>query len=116
MRANTSAVVKPSWLGSIVLHVLGTILSILFFLVIVVLSLTTSVPAWVWIPLAVADLLLIILQFRLKPAGRGVGVGVAGVILVTVIAIVSSQVFAATPAILGEDGRLLPGSIATWRK
>jgi hypothetical protein len=92
------------------------ILSILFFLVIVLLPLTTSVPAWVWIPLAVADLLLIILQFRLKPAGRGVGVGVAGVILVTVIAIVASQVFAATPAILGEDGRLLPGSIATLEK
>jgi pimeloyl-ACP methyl ester carboxylesterase len=71
------------------------------------------VPAWVWIPLALLDAALLIVQFRLRPVWRGVAVSLAGVTAVSLMAVLSSQWFALTPPILGDDGQPLPGSIAT---
>ena len=93
-------------------RILALVITILLGLVVILLPLTTSVPAWVWIPLGIADLVLIILQFRIAPAWRGVTVGLSGMVIVSLIATVASQVFAATPPIVGGNGQQVPGSIA----
>ena len=59
-----------------ILGVIGRILALLAAVVlclpVVLLPISTLVPAWVWIPLGVSDLVLIFLQFHLKPAWRGI--------------------------------------------
>lgn len=42
--------------------------------------------------------------------------GLAGILLLSTIAIVASQIFDATPRITGESGKPIPGSIATLEK
>jgi hypothetical protein len=83
---------------------------------VVLLPLSTSVPAWIWIVLAIADAVLLFLQFRLSPIWRGIAIGLAGMTLVGLIAIAASQIFAATPPITYANGKPLPGSIATLEK
>jgi hypothetical protein len=97
-------------------RILALVITLLLGLVVILLPLTTSVPAWVWIPLAIADLVLVALQFRLSPAGRGITVGLSGLVIVSLIAVAASQFFADTPPILGADGQPIPGSIATLEK
>jgi pimeloyl-ACP methyl ester carboxylesterase len=111
---------KPSSIGWRIAFIIGCILivivSILLCLPVVLLPLSTAVPAWTWILLAAADLALILLSFRLKPANRARVILLGGLILVCVVAIAASQVFAATPAITGPDGKPVPGSIAVLEK
>jgi pimeloyl-ACP methyl ester carboxylesterase len=66
--------------------------------------------------LAVADLGLLVAFFALRPAGKATFVSLAGLLVVAVLAVASSQSFAMTPPILGADGKPLPGSIATLEK
>jgi uncharacterized BrkB/YihY/UPF0761 family membrane protein len=89
------------------------ILVILLCLPVVLLPLTTSVPAWSWILLVIADVMLIMALFRVTPNGRGMSVGLSGMTLVSILAIVASQVFAATPPITDVNGEPLPNSIAS---
>jgi pimeloyl-ACP methyl ester carboxylesterase len=96
--------------------VLAFILALVPGLPVLLLPLTTSVPAWVWIPLASADIALVILLFRLNPPARGISTGLAGILIVSIIAVVASQIFAATPPITDENGNAIPGSIATLEK
>lgn len=88
-------------------------LLILLWLPVLLLPLSTAVPAWAWAPLALADLALLILALRLRPGWRGGGLGLAGTLLVALLAVGASQLLAATPPIMGADGRPLPGAIAT---
>ena len=97
-------------------RIMALLITILLCVPVILLPLTTSVPAWVWIPLAVADVTLIILQFRFALASWGTLGVLAGIIIVGLIAVVASQLFAATPPITGADGQLIPGSIATLEK
>jgi pimeloyl-ACP methyl ester carboxylesterase len=83
---------------------------------VILLPFTTSVPAWAWILLALAEIGLIILQFRMAPAWQAITLGLGGMILVSAVAIAASQVFAATPAITGANGKPIPGSIASLEK
>jgi hypothetical protein len=92
------------------------LIAILLFLPVVLLPLSTSVPAWVWIVLALTDVILLILQFRLSSAWRGIAIGLAGMVLVGLIAISASQIFAATPPIKDSNGKLISGSITTLEK
>lgn len=94
----------------------GVILAILLALPVLLLPVSTAVPSWVWIPCALMDIALIVLQFRLRPAPRGIAAGIAGTLLISLIAVIASQAFAATPAITGTDGKPLPGSIASLEK
>ncbi len=103
---------KFSWIGRISL-LLG---SSLLCLPVILLPFTTSVPAWAWILLALAEAALILFLFRNASTGWGVAVGLSGMVLVGIVAIAASQFFAATPAIRGEDGKPLPGSIAVLEK
>ncbi len=102
------------------LHVLGRVLALLLAIVlclpIVLLPLTTAVPAWLWITLAIIDIVLVILQFRLTPVWRGLAMGIGGLLVTSLIAVAASQYFAQTPPIVDEQGKPIPGSIATLEK
>ena len=100
----------------IVLRILTTLLTILLCLPIVLLPLTTSVPAWAWIFLALVDAALIVIQFRMIPIWRGVSIGITGMVIVTLLAIIASQVFATTPLITDANGKPLSNSIASLEK
>lgn len=100
----------------IILNILIATLVILLCLPVVLLPLTTSVPAWSWILLALADVVLIVALFRITPIRRGITIGLSGMTLVSILAIIASQVFAATPLITDANGEPLPNSIATLEK
>ena len=97
-------------------RILTVLLTILLCLPVILLPLTTSVPAWVWVLLAVADVALIILQFRFALFSLSTLGILGGILLVSLIAVVASQVFAATPPIVGADGQPIPNSIASLEK
>jgi pimeloyl-ACP methyl ester carboxylesterase len=101
---------------SVLGRILILLIALLLCLPVILLPLTTSVPAWVWILLAVADAALIVLQFRLALASLGTLGVLAGILLVSLIAVAASQFFAATPPIEDADGAPIPGSIATLEK
>ncbi len=102
------------------LRLIGRVLALLFATIlclpVILLPLTTAVPAWAWIPLGILDILFLILQFRLSPAWRGIAISLAGLLITTLLAIAASQYFAQTPPIVDEQGRPIPGSIATLEK
>jgi pimeloyl-ACP methyl ester carboxylesterase len=89
------------------------ILTLLLCLPVALLPIGTLVPTWMWALLAVADLLFIVAIFWLKWSRGAVLSSLFGVLLVTAVAVVVSQVYAGTPPITGPDGKPLPGSIAT---
>ena len=103
-----------------ILALLGRLVALLatLFLCVPVLLLpqATAVPVWVWIPLVAANIALLVLFFWLKPAWKGATVALAGVFLVGVTAVFASQTFAMTPPITDDQGKPLPGSIATLEK
>lgn len=89
------------------------LVSVLLCIPIILLPLSTPVPAWIWIPLGIMDIALIILQFRIAPAWRGITVSLSGMFLVSLIAVVTSQFFAFTQPITDAQGDIIPGSIAS---
>ncbi len=97
-------------------RILALLLTLALCLPIVLLPTATAVPAPVWVLLAIVDVLLLLVQFQLTPAWRGIAISLAGVVLVSLIAIVVSQLFASTPSITDASGRPIPGSIATLEK
>jgi pimeloyl-ACP methyl ester carboxylesterase len=97
-------------------RILTLLLTFLLCLPVILLPFTTSVPAWVWILLAIADAALMILQFCFALASRGTLGVLAGMLLIVLIAVATSQFFAATPPITDADGQPIPGSIATLEK
>ena len=92
------------------------ILTLLLCLPVILLPFTTSVPHWLWILLAAADVALIFLPFRFAPASWGTLGVTGGILLVSLVAVIASQVFAATPPITDANGRPIPGSIASLEK
>jgi len=122
---SSSNVVKPKSksfgkIGRKIATTLGRILillvTILLCLPVILLPLTTSAPTWVWILLAVVDIALIILQFRFTSVFRSrLGI-LAGILLVSLIAVLASRSFASTPPITDAQGQPIPGSIATLEK
>lgn len=101
---------------SVLGYLLIVLLTVVICLPILLLPLTTAVPSWIWVLCALADLALIVLMFRMRPARRGITTGIAGTLLVSLIAVIASQAFAATPPINAADGKPLRGSIATLEK
>ena len=110
--------VKPSAgrrLGTVGLWLLGGLLFVVLLVVVLLLPLSTAVPAWVWILLLVGDLVLAVVLLRSRrPPTKAAALG--GVALVAVGALVASQLFAATPPITGADGEPMPHSIASLEK
>jgi pimeloyl-ACP methyl ester carboxylesterase len=95
---------------------LAILLSIILCLPIVLLATATAVPAFVWMVLVAAAVALLVLQFRLKPAWRGAAVSLIGLFVVSVSAVLASQLLAFTPPIVDASGQPIPGSIATLEK
>ena len=106
--AHTSVLVLGRILGLMVALVVG--------LPVILLPFTTAVPVWVFVLLAAVDVALIILQFRFDLLSLSTAVVFAGFVLVSVLAVVTSQIFAATPPIRDANGQRIPGSIATLEK
>jgi pimeloyl-ACP methyl ester carboxylesterase len=88
---------------SMVMVVLGRILAllaaVLLCLPVVLLPSATSVPMLVWVLLTIADVALLIMQFRIAPTWLGITASPVGVMVVSLVAIAASQVFASTPPI-----------------
>jgi pimeloyl-ACP methyl ester carboxylesterase len=111
-RGNRSAM---RWLGLVGLWLLGVLLFLLLLVAVLLLPASTAVPASIWILLLLGDLALAFWLLRSRrPLAKTVGFG--GLVLVAVMAVVASQVFAATPRIADADGRPLPNSIASLEK
>jgi pimeloyl-ACP methyl ester carboxylesterase len=83
---------------------------------VILLPSTTSVPAPRWILLMIVDVALLILLFRFKPVRRGSTVSLTGVMVVSLVAVIASQLFAMTPPIADAQGKTLPGSIAALER
>lgn len=115
MKANRSSSFMKN-LASGLIRVLTLLISVLLGLPIILLPLSTPVPAWIWVPLAVVAVALIVAPFRLTSLWRGSTLGVIGVALVSLLAVVISQVYTFTPPITDAQGNAIPGSIATLEK
>lgn len=100
----------------VLLRVILFLISLILCLPLLLLPKATLVPAYIWIPLILLDLALLVAYFAIKPFVKGTLLPFMGIVLVAVVAVVTSQLFAATPPILGEDGQPLPGSIATLER
>jgi pimeloyl-ACP methyl ester carboxylesterase len=97
-------------------RILALLITLLLCVPVILLPFTTSVPAWIWALLAIADVALVILQFRFALISTGTLGVIGGILLVSLIAIVASQFFAATPPITDANGRPVPNSIASLEK
>ena len=97
-------------------YLLAFLVAMILCLPVILLPISTTVPAWVWIPLGIVDVVLLILLFHLTPAWRGISTGLAGVTLIAIMAIIASQYFTKTPPITDAQGNPIPGSIATLEK
>jgi FtsH-binding integral membrane protein len=102
-------------LGIVGLWLLGVLLFLLLLVPVLLLPVSTAVPPWVWILLLLVDLALAFWLLRSRrPLAKTVGFG--GAVLVAVMAVVASQLLAATPPITNADGQPLPNSIASLEK
>lgn len=97
-------------------RVLILLVSLVLCLPVILTPLSTLIPAWIWIPLALMDIVLLILQFRMDPVWRGSLITISGLVVVSLIAVVTSQYFARTPSITDANGKPIPNSIATLEK
>lgn len=100
----------------ILLYFLDTIFVILFCLPVILLPAATSVPSWIWILFMIVDIVLIVAQFCITPAWRGITIGLSGMLIISILAVLISQVLAFTPPITDADGEVIPGSIAVLEK
>ena len=95
---------------------LALLITLLLCVPVILLPFTTSVPAWVWILLAAADVALVILQFRFALVSTGMLGVLGGILLVSLLAVIASQFFAATPPIRDANGQPVPDSVASLEK
>lgn len=104
------------WLGGAALVVLLALVIIILTVPVALLPLVTAVPTPVWVGLVVADVALVVGLVWLARTPWSIGGALLGFVIVAALAVAASQVFAATPPILGADGQPLPGSIAVLEK
>lgn len=96
--------------------ILIAILAILFGLPVILLPVSTPIPAWIWIPLSILYMVSVILLFRMTPTWKGVTLGISGMLVISILAVVISQALAFTPPITDAQGNVIPGSIASLEK
>lgn len=96
-------------------YTLTALLVLALGLPIVLLPLSTPVPAWIWIPLGIVYIALIVLLFRLH-TWKGITMGISGMLLIAILAVMISQALAFTPPITDANGNPLPNSIASLEK
>jgi pimeloyl-ACP methyl ester carboxylesterase len=103
-------------MAQILLRILTLLVILLLALPAAVLPLTTAISKPVCIFLALVTLAIIVLFIRSHWTLRAIGLSITGLVVVILITVIASQVFAATPPITGADGKPLPGSIAVLEK
>jgi pimeloyl-ACP methyl ester carboxylesterase len=99
--------------GIVLLWILTAIMVVLLAVPVALLPVATAVPAAIWTLLAIADIALVVALVRFARMRYAV---LGAFVVVAALAVAASQLFAATPPILGADGTPLPGSIATLEK
>lgn len=104
---------KKTNFANMFLRILAFVLALVLALPVILSPLTTSTPAWAWISFFVADIAALILLFR---SPKEIWLGLAGVLVVSVAAVIASQIFAATPPIVDENEKPISGSIASLEK
>ncbi len=97
----------------VVARVLALALGLVLFIPVILLPRATATPTFVWLALIVVAVALLTVQFWFKPLWRGVALSLAGLLAVSILAVLASQFFAAAPPITGANDEPLPGSIAT---
>jgi hypothetical protein len=100
----------------ILLRILVFIAIALAILPVALLPISTSVPTSILILFAMAEVGLLIAVFRLGFTVRVIFAELAGAILIALLAIFASQLFASTPPILDVNGKPIPNSIAVLEK
>ncbi len=108
----STAEVRGRRIGKGLLFFLGGLVALLSLLPVVLLPFVTAVPAAIVALLVLGDLGLLVLLFTRADTLPQRAAIVAGLIAVSVLAVLFSQSFATTPPITGADGQPLPGSIA----
>ncbi|MDX1417036.1 MAG: alpha/beta hydrolase [Candidatus Promineifilaceae bacterium] len=99
-------------IGSALFSIFGGLVALISLLPVILLPFITAVPLALCLLLALADVgLLVLLLARAKSFGTRTVILFA-LVLVSVLAVLLSQWYAATPQIVGTDGQPLPGSIA----
>jgi pimeloyl-ACP methyl ester carboxylesterase len=98
------------------LWVLGGLFVTITALPVLLLFVATAVPFYLSILLAVVDVALLVALLWFERTPLLVGGVILGVILVSIMAVWLSQIFATTPPITNTQGQVVPGSIATLEK
>jgi pimeloyl-ACP methyl ester carboxylesterase len=100
-------------IGLVLLQILSFLLTVILLLPLLLLPKTTAVPMVIQIVLFILGLAALSLQFWLKPGWKAMSYSPTAALFILTITIILSQAFAMTPPITGDDGKPLPGSIAT---
>lgn len=95
----------PRRLGTVAVWVAAVLMFAMLLVPVLLLPVSTAAPVWVWVLLLGTDGGLAVWLLRSPPTRARLFAGVAAV---AVVAVVASQVFAATPPITGTDGRPHP--------
>ncbi len=95
---------------------LGGLLALIIVAPVVLLFTATAAPLYLALALALIDIALIVALFRLPRSWLTVIGYFVGIIIVALLAVWFSQVYAMTPPITDAQGRPIPGSIATLEK
>lgn len=97
------------------LWLLASLLVLLLALPVLLAFVTTAIPRALTLGLAVLDLGLVVIILRQR-SRLGIGGGLLGLIVVALLTVWLSQIYAATPPMLDANQQPLPNSIATLEK
>jgi pimeloyl-ACP methyl ester carboxylesterase len=100
-------------IGLVLLGILSFLLTVILLLPLLLLPKTTAVPIVIQIVLFILGLATLSLPFWLRPGWKAMSYTPTAALFVLTLAVILSQAFAMTPPITGDDGKPLPGSIAT---
>lgn len=103
-------------IGVASLTLFGAFVAVLLCVPLLLLPLTTAVPALIWITLIVAAGAVAYAAFHFLQPLAAFGAMYAGFVILSLLAVWASQLFAATPPITDANGKPLPNSIAVMEK
>ncbi len=103
-------------IGVVSLTLFGAFVAVLLCVPLLLLPLTTAVPALIWITLIVASGAVAYAAFHFLQPLAAFGTMYAGFVILSLLAVWASQLFAATPPITDANGKPLPNSIAVMEK
>ncbi len=102
--------------GIALLRALSLLVVLLFAVPVALLLINTLVPLPVIVLLALANLAAVAALFRFRWTIGASVAALASSLIVAALAITASQAFASTPSITDAQGRVIPGSIARWKR